>query len=56
LNLGGIASALEDGNYVNVWTCNNKEDLRQLLACGVSGVISDFPNRVKEALKQFNPQ
>jgi glycerophosphoryl diester phosphodiesterase len=56
LNLGGIASALEDGNYVNVWTCNNKEDLRQLLACGVSGVISDFPNRVKEALKQFNTQ
>jgi glycerophosphoryl diester phosphodiesterase len=56
LNLGGIASALEEGNYVNVWTCNNKEDLRQLLACGVSGVISDFPNRVKEALKQFNTQ
>ena len=56
LNLDGIASALEDGNYVNVWTCNNKEDLRQLLACGVSGVISDFPNRVKEVIDNYVSQ
>ena len=56
LNLGGIASALEEGSYVNVWTCNDKKDIRQLLAFGVSGVISDFPNRVKVAFKQFNTQ
>jgi glycerophosphoryl diester phosphodiesterase len=53
LNLGGIAQALEVANYVNVWTCNNKEDIRQLLACGVSGVISDFPNRVKEVIDNY---
>ena len=56
LNLDGLTTAIESGYYVNVWTCNDKEDIRQLLAFGVSGVISDFPNRVKEALKQFNTQ
>ena len=56
LNLGGIASALEGGCYVNVWTCNDKEDIRQLLACGVSGVISDFPNRVKEVIDNYVSQ
>ena len=56
LNLGGIALALEDGNYVNVWTCNDKEDIRQLLACGISGVISDFPNRVKEVIDNYVSQ
>ena len=56
LNLGGIISALEGGCYVNVWTCNDKEDIRQLLACGVSGVISDFPNRVKEVIDNYVSQ
>jgi glycerophosphoryl diester phosphodiesterase len=56
LNLGGITSALEGGCYVNVWTCNDKEDIRQLLACGVSGVISDFPNRVKEVIHNYVSQ
>ena len=56
LNLGGITSALEGRCYVNVWTCNDKEDIRQLLACGVSGVISDFPNRVKEVIDNYVSQ
>jgi glycerophosphoryl diester phosphodiesterase len=50
LNLEGVASALKEGCYVNVWTCNNKDDMRQLIASGVSGLISDFPNRVRDVL------
>lgn len=50
LNLEGVASALKEGCYVNVWTCNNKDDMRQLIAAGVSGLISDFPNRVRDVL------
>jgi glycerophosphoryl diester phosphodiesterase len=50
LNLEGVASALNAGCYVNVWTCNNKNDMRQLVAAGVSGLISDFPNRVRDVL------
>ena len=50
LNLYGITSIRESGRYVNVWTCNNKDDMRQLVAAGVTGLISDFPNRVRDVL------
>lgn len=53
LKLNEFAVTLEAGWPVNVWTCNNKEDIRQLVTCGVSGVISDFPNRVKEVIDEF---
>lgn len=49
-NLEELTIALESGYSVNVWTCNDKEDIRRLIACGVTGVISDFPNRVKEVI------
>ena len=50
LNLYGITDIRECGRYVNVWTCNNKDDMRQLIAAGVTGLISDFPNRVRDVL------
>ena len=50
LNLYGITTIRESGRYVNVWTCNNKDDMRQLIAAGVTGLISDFPNRVRDVL------
>ena len=42
--------ALEFG--VNVWTCNNSLQIQQLIAAGVTGIISDFPNRVKNAISR----
>jgi glycerophosphoryl diester phosphodiesterase len=50
LNLEEIRRAREYGYFVNAWTCNNKDDMRQLIAAGVTGLISDFPNRVAEVL------
>ena len=50
LNLYEITHIREGGCYVNVWTCNNKDDMRQLIAAGVTGLISDFPNRVRDVL------
>jgi glycerophosphoryl diester phosphodiesterase len=50
LNLDEIASIRKSGRYVNVWTCNKKNDMRQLIAAGVTGLISDFPNRVRAVL------
>jgi glycerophosphoryl diester phosphodiesterase len=35
---------------VNVWTCNDKNQMRQLIEAGVTGLISDFPNRVRDVL------
>jgi glycerophosphoryl diester phosphodiesterase len=37
---------------VNVWTCNDKPHMRQLIAAGVTGLISDYPNRVREVLDE----
>jgi glycerophosphoryl diester phosphodiesterase len=50
LNLDGITDVRKSGRSVNVWTCNNKDDMRQLIAAGVTGLISDFPNRVRDVL------
>ena len=51
LNLDGIAAVRTGGCYVNVWTCNNQADMRQLIAAaGVTGLISDYPNRVLDVL------
>ena len=46
----GIVNARAFGRGVNVWTCNNKVEMRRLIAAGVTGLISDFPNRVREVL------
>ena len=50
LHLDGITDVRKSGRSVNVWTCNNKDDMRQLIAAGVTGLISDFPNRVRDVL------
>ena len=54
LNLDGITDVRNSGRYVNVWTCNDKDDMRQLIAAGVTGLISDFPNRVRDVLLELN--
>ncbi len=38
------------GFGVNIWTCNDPEELRQLLAVGITGLVSDYPNRVREII------
>lgn len=52
LNLEGITDVRKAGRYVNVWTCNDKDDMRRLIAAGVTGLISDFPNRVRDVLTE----
>lgn len=49
-DFSGIADALQSGYSINVWTCNEQKQMRQLIAGGVTGLISDFPNRVSEVL------
>lgn len=39
-------AAHEEGLRVNVWTANRLTTIRQLIAWGVDGVFSDFPERV----------
>jgi glycerophosphoryl diester phosphodiesterase len=54
LDATGIASAIEQGCAVNAWTCNDKAEMRQLIAAGVTGIISDYPNRVRDVLAEYH--
>jgi glycerophosphoryl diester phosphodiesterase len=38
------------GLRVIPWTVNEPGDIRRVLGLGVDGVISDYPDRVKQAL------
>lgn len=51
----GILDVLTTGRMVNVWTCNNITEMRKLLGAGVTGLISDYPNRVNDALAEPGP-
>jgi glycerophosphoryl diester phosphodiesterase len=51
LDLCGIINVLGLDRAVYVWTCNDKNEMRQLIAAGVTGLISDFPNRVRDVLE-----
>ncbi|MDD5462616.1 MAG: glycerophosphodiester phosphodiesterase family protein [Methylococcales bacterium] len=50
--LSEISHLRQSGYSINVWTCNNKEEMRYLIAAGVTGLISDYPNRVKDVLAE----
>lgn len=51
LDSRGIMNAQAAGRGVNVWTCNDKHQMRELIAAGVTGLITDFPNRVRDLLQ-----
>jgi glycerophosphoryl diester phosphodiesterase len=50
LYLSEINHVSKSGYSVNVWTCNDKEEMRHLISAGVTGLISDYPNRVRDVL------
>lgn len=41
------------GFGVNVWTCNNTEEMLGFLPAGVTGIISDYPDRTLTAIEAF---
>jgi glycerophosphoryl diester phosphodiesterase len=45
--LAHLAKIRHAGFAVNLWTCNDRNEIKALLATGVTGLISDYPNRVQ---------
>lgn len=45
-----LAVAQEQGLVVNVWTVNDPDEARRLAAMGVDGIITDRPDRIRDAL------
>ncbi len=52
LSEAGIRSALTHKIGVNVWTVNDPEQMRALIRAGVTGVFTDYPNRLEEVLRK----
>jgi len=44
----------EAGFKVNVWTVNEREDIRRMIDFGVDGIISDYPNRLHNPVLKLN--
>ncbi len=51
-----VAQAHAKGLRVNVWTANRRATIRKLLAWGVDGLFSDYPERVIIARTQMAAQ
>ncbi|MCP4490461.1 MAG: glycerophosphodiester phosphodiesterase [Gammaproteobacteria bacterium] len=49
-----IKIAHELGLSVNVWTVNEAGRMRELIAMGVDGIITDYPDRLRLVLKELN--
>lgn len=45
-----MAWARREGYRVNTWTVNEPDEMRRLLALGVDGIITDYPDRLAEIL------
>ena len=45
----GHGTGFARGLAVVVWTVNDPEDMRELIALGVDGIITNWPNRLVEA-------
>jgi glycerophosphoryl diester phosphodiesterase len=54
--LANIKKVRDSGFEVNVWTCNAPEEMKALVLAGITGLISDYPNRVRETLKHSTNQ
>jgi glycerophosphoryl diester phosphodiesterase len=42
------------GRGVNVWTENDPERMRRLIAAGVTGIITDYPDRLRDLLDSMH--
>ena len=48
-----IALAHELGLSVNVWTVNQPGRMRKLIRMGVDGIITDYPDRLRQVLEEL---
>ncbi len=48
--LNHIDKIRKAGLSVNIWTCNDPDEMSNLIATGITGLISDYPNRVREEI------
>lgn len=50
VSLTGIRSAHKHNIGINVWTVNDAKQMQMLLDAGVTGIFTDYPNRLRKLL------
>lgn len=53
IDSGAIRELTEAGLWVNVWTENSTSRMRALIDAGVTGIITDYPNRLARVLTEL---
>jgi glycerophosphoryl diester phosphodiesterase len=52
LTAAKLRQAREWGMWVTVWTVNERADIARMIAMGVDGIASDYPDRVLNQVKR----
>lgn len=52
LTAAETADLKDRGVAINTWTVNEESDIRQMIAIGVDGIISNYPDRVNRLLRE----
>ena len=45
-----VEEAKQNDKIYNVWTVNNEQEMKSFVAAGVSGIITDYPDRLHQIL------
>ncbi len=53
VDVDSITLAHDLGLQVNVWTVNEAERMRELIAMGVDGIITDYPDRLRQVVMEL---
>jgi glycerophosphoryl diester phosphodiesterase len=51
VDAGLVDAAHEHGVVIHPYTVNDETEMRRLIALGVDGMFTDFPNRLAQLLK-----
>ncbi len=46
-----MAAARAAGLFVNVWTVDDEDQMRRIAGLGVTGILSNYPERLVSVLK-----
>lgn len=54
LQANGIQAAMSEDKLVFVWTCNQIDRMHALIKAGITGIMTDFPNRLRAAIAAYS--
>ncbi|WCL49377.1 glycerophosphodiester phosphodiesterase [Leptospira sp. GIMC2001] len=53
---GFVANSKKENIQVIPWTVNEPKEMKRLIGCGVDGIITDYPNRLRDVVLELKGQ